>query len=168
MSQRSSIALAVATVLAGCAGAGSNVTVQRWAEAPAKPPNCAPEILQKAPSRPYDALGDLTSHVTNPPAQGAIHVLLPKACELGADAVIVERNQVLNEFGHVLVSVIAIRWRVTPVEPAVEPVPAGTTAAAPTPEPQTAATTSPPAALPPIQSIPQSGAGSLNPREPNR
>jgi hypothetical protein len=167
MSQRSFVGLAVAAALAGCAGAGSNVTVQRWGDAPPKPPGCSPEILDKTPSRPYDALGELSTHVTNPPPQGAVSVVLPKACELGADAVIVQRNQVLNMFGHVLVNVIAIRWRTLPAaEPAVEPAPAGTTAAAP--EPQPSATTSPPAELPRIQSVPQSGAGSLNPREPTR
>jgi hypothetical protein len=142
-------ALLLALALAGCAGAsqGGPVTVQRWADAPPKPPGCAPEILQKAPTRPYEALGELTSHLTNPPPQ-PISVVLPKACELGADAVIVQRNLVTNIAGHVLVSVIAIRWRAEPA--AVEP--------------EAAASVAPHA---PVQSVPQSGAGSLNPREPN-
>ncbi len=150
MSHGTRSALLLAAALAGCAGANqAGVKVERWGEAPSKPPGCKPEILEKAPTRPYVALGEVTTHLTNPPPQGAISVVLPKACELGADAVIVQRNTILNLYGHVLVDVIAIRW--LPEPPAVEPAQAATT------EP-----------LPPIQSVPQSGAGSLNPREPKR
>jgi len=173
MSQGSRVAVvAVAlAVLAGCAGpsqgGSSGVTVERWGEAPPKPPGCQPEILEKAPLRPYTALGELKSHLTNPPPQGAVSVLLPKACELGADAVIVQRNNVLNAFGHVLVDVIAIRW--APEPPAAEPAAATTVApAAPAPVEPAAAATTAPVALPPVQSVPQTGAGPLNPREPKR
>ncbi len=75
-----------------------------------KPPDCRIEFLEKAPSRPYAAIGELESHVTNPPPAGALEVLRPRACQLGADAVIVTRNLVLNQLGHVFVAGIAIKY----------------------------------------------------------
>jgi hypothetical protein len=117
-----------ASVLASCGG----VTVhRRGASAPPKPRDCELEILQKPPPRPYEVLADLTSHVTVVPREGALSVLRPKACELGADALIVIQNMVLNELGHTLVAATAIRYR--PETPRAEPTPAPAS-----PEPQAA------------------------------
>jgi hypothetical protein len=127
-------------LLAACGG-GVTVRPTGFAAA-AKPRTCELEVLQKAPDRPYDALADLESHVTNVPPEGALSVVTPKACELGADAVIVVRNMVLNEFGHTLVAVTAIKYRLllppstTGVAPAPEPEP-------PAPEPSQPATSQP-------------------------
>ena len=104
---------AVALALLALSGCGGGITVRNaGATAPPKPKGCELEVLQKAPrDRPYDALADLESHVTNVPEEGALSVVKPKACELGADAIIVVRNMVLNEFGHTLVAVTAISTR---------------------------------------------------------
>src|SRR6185369_17457924 len=106
-------------LLAGCGG-GVTVRPTGFAAA-ARPKNCDPEILRRAPDRPYDSLADLESHVTLVPPDGALSVVMPKACELGADAVIVIRDMVLNEFGHTLVAVTAIKFRVPPLPAPTEP-----------------------------------------------
>jgi hypothetical protein len=121
MRRLSLAALLSASSLAACGG----VTVRhRGASAPAKPPGCELEILQEAPPRPYDVLADLHSHVTVVPREGALSVLRSKACELGADALIVVQNMVLNELGHTLVAATAIRYRpeAAPVAPETPPV----------------------------------------------
>lgn len=100
----------LALSLAACAGGG--VTVRPGsATAPARAPGCRVEILYAAPARPFDALADLETHVTLPPRQGAPQVLVPKACELGADALLVLKSQELNELGHVLLVATAIKYR---------------------------------------------------------
>jgi hypothetical protein len=157
MRNASSAAVLATAVLAACA-TGGPVTVRSYGvSAPAKQPGCGLEVLQKPPARPYDTLGEIESHVTNVPPEGALSVVKPKACELGADAIIVERNMVLNEFGHVLVAVTAIRWPTA--APATEPA-AVTTATPAAPEPATATTAAPPATA--EEHVP------LNPREPKR
>jgi len=159
--RNASFAVVLATaVLAACA-TGGPVTVRSYGiAAPAKPPGCGLEVLQKPPARPYDTLGEIESHVTVVPPEGAVSVVKPKACELGADAIIVDRNMVLNEFGHVLVSVRAIRWP-TPAPPPAEVSPSAVSTVTP----------------PPAAEVPPSGATTvapseehvpLNPREPKR
>jgi hypothetical protein len=169
-------------VLAACATTGSSagdaVTVRKSGiSAPQKPAGCALEILQKPPSRPYQSLGEIESHVTRVPPAGAVSVVTPKACELGADAIIVDRNMVLNVVGHVLVSVTAIRWAgeapapsASPPAPAASPAPPA--AAVP---PETAAPSAPPASaspVPPHETAAPAGTTGptepLNPREPKR
>ena len=66
----------------------------------AKPSDCALEFLDKAPGRPVRRLGELEAHLTAPPPGGAREALHADACRLGADAVIVTRDFVTNEFGH--------------------------------------------------------------------
>ncbi len=134
-------ALAAALVaLVACASAGIKVVRTSDEQLPPKPADCPLEFLPKAPPQPYDELAELESHVTSPPPNGALEVLRPKACELGADAVVIQRNFVTNEFGHVLVAGTAIKYRAEapeappaeapPAEPTPEPVPA------PQPHPQ--------------------------------
>ena len=124
MRKVSSPAAALAALaLAAC---GGGITVRRTAaSAPPKPASCELEILQKAPPRPYDELASLESHVTHVPKDGALSVLKPKACELGADALVVVRNMVLNELGHTLVAAIAIRYRPEAPKAETAPAPAG-------------------------------------------
>jgi hypothetical protein len=132
-------ALAAALLaLAACASAGIKVVRTSDEKLPPKPADCPLEFLRKAPAQPYDDLAELESHVTSPPAYGAgaLEVLRPKACELGADAVIVERNFVTNEFGHVLVAGVAIKYR-------AEEAPAAEPKAEPEPAPQQPATPAP-------------------------
>jgi len=64
------------------------------AKAAARPPNCTVEFLRKAPQRPYDELGEMYSYyswVVEPE-----DVLREKACELGADAVVVTRDFLIS------------------------------------------------------------------------
>ncbi len=75
-----------------------------------RPKGCAIEFLGKAPDRAYEEIADLQAHVTSPPAGGADEVLREKACELGADAVVVTRKFVTNAYGHMLVAGTAIKY----------------------------------------------------------
>jgi hypothetical protein len=75
-----------------------------------KPKGCGLEFLYKVPGRPYEEIADLEAHVTSPPAGGTLEALRDKACELGADAVIVTRNFVTNAYGHALVAGTAIKY----------------------------------------------------------
>jgi nucleoid-associated protein YgaU len=124
----------LALTLAACAGGG--VTVRPGpATATARAPGCRVEILYAAPARPFDVLADLESHVTLPPRAGAPSVLVPKACELGADALLVLKSQELNELGHVLLVATAIKYR-----------PEGAAAAEPAAAPAAPASATPPQA----------------------
>jgi hypothetical protein len=113
---------------AACAAGVKVVPSGSGVTAPARPPDCALELLRKAPDRPHDELAELTAHVTAMPAGGALEVVRRQACALGADAFVVDREQVLNEFGHTLVSGTAIRFG--PLPPPPPP------AATPEPKPQ--------------------------------
>ena len=117
-----------------CAGAPT-VPAGTPAGAPgtARPPNCPLEFLYKLPERPYEALGHKQNHVMSVPAGGALETLRPWACALGADAVIVERNQVLNIADQVMVEGTAIRYRAIPVEIIPATAPEAAPASAPTP-----------------------------------
>jgi len=165
MRNASSAAVLLTVVLAACA-TGGPVTVRSYGvAAPAKQPGCGLEVFQKPPNRPYDTLAEIESHVTNVPPQGALSVVKPKACELGADAIIVERNMVLNEFGHVLVSVTAIRWPTAAPPPPAEVAPTAVTTVTPPPaevSPSQVTTAAPLSPAPEEQHVP------LNPREPKR
>ncbi len=129
MKIRSLLAL-LALGTAACAGAPT-VPAGTPTGAPglARPPNCPLEFLYKLPERPYEALGSRQNHVMYVPPGGALETLRPWACALGADAVIVERNQVLNIADQVLVEGTAIRYvlvpvvQVAPIEPAPAPPP---------------------------------------------
>jgi hypothetical protein len=113
-------ALAAALLILGACSTGIKVVRTSDVKLPPKPSDCPVEFLRKAPAEPYDELADLESHVTAPPAGGAVEVLRPKACELGADAVIVTSDFVTNEFGHVIVAGKAIKYRAEPA-PSAEP-----------------------------------------------
>ncbi len=123
-------ALAALVALAGCGGVKVTPT---GAAAERKPPDCSIDFLAKAPDREYDEIAELEAHVTSvspggPESEatpvgprGPLEVLRKKACELGADALIVTRNFVTNAIGHVLVAGTAIKYRPAPERPAPEP-----------------------------------------------
>ena len=94
-----------------CAGTGG-VKVNRLGAAarPARDPACELEFLRKPPERAHLALAELSAQVTAPPRAGAREVLRAEACALGADAVVVTKEQVTNEFGHVIVAGTAIAY----------------------------------------------------------
>lgn len=110
------LALSIAA-LAGCGGI--RVSPSGVAAAP-RPAGCALEFLNQAPDRPYDELGKLDTHLTQTLRGGPREVLRDPACRLGADAVIVEKELILNEYGHALVAGTAIRYRLQPPAPPLE------------------------------------------------
>ncbi len=122
MRPQAAAATAALLALAAC-GAVRVTRLSPDAAVPAKPRDCALEFLGKAPERGYDEIAELESHVTNVPRDGPLEVLREPACGLGADAVIVTRNFVINVLGHVHVAGTAIRYRVEPAPP--PPPPAG-------------------------------------------
>ena len=81
------------------------------AKAPAKPPGCEMAYLEKEPDRPYEELGELTDRVTNPDPFNPALAFRDRACELGADALIVTRRVVTDAYGSVMLSARAIRWK---------------------------------------------------------
>lgn len=64
------------------------------ATASARPQDCTVEFLRKAPERAYDELGEMYSYY--PWVVEPEDVLREKACELGADAVIVTRDFLIS------------------------------------------------------------------------
>ncbi|HZZ84263.1 MAG TPA: hypothetical protein VFE30_06970 [Anaeromyxobacteraceae bacterium] len=134
-------ALALATALAGC-GAVKVVPSGSGVTAAPRPADCPLEFLSKAPPRSYDELAELSSQVSSPPRAGAQEALRESACRLGADAVIVTRNFVMNAYGHTLVAGTAIKYRAGEAAPEPEQVAPGAPAPeqpapAPRPEPRT-------------------------------
>jgi hypothetical protein len=113
--------LLAAVALSACAGVGSNVQTTPLGEAgKARAANCPLDILYQPPARPYEPIASFSTHLTAVPAAGAPEALRRPACELGADAVIVTRNQVLNVFDHTLLEGTAIRYVQAPVAPPPE------------------------------------------------
>jgi hypothetical protein len=101
--------------LAGCAMGGVRVQNARTdLGLKPKPDNCSLEMLDRAPARAFEEIAELDTHVTNVPKGGAPEALRAKACELGADAVIITLNFVTNEMGHSMVAGTAIKYVLTP------------------------------------------------------
>ncbi|HET9595363.1 MAG TPA: hypothetical protein VFP65_07270 [Anaeromyxobacteraceae bacterium] len=129
-------ALASLLVVAGC----GSVSVRRSRSgftAEARPKDCPVEFLFKAPERGYGELAELYSYY--PDVVEPQHVLGEKACELGADAVIVTRDFLVSHGkgpDHKFVAGIAIKYRGSTT--AAQP-PAPSHAPPYTPEPQQAA-----------------------------
>ena len=116
--------LAILLGLAGCAETVKVTRVGPDAGLAPKAGDCPIEFLLKPPERLYDPIADLESHLTDVPPQGSLSVLREPACRLGADAVIVTRNFVINMFGHMMVAGTAIRWAGAAPPPAPEAQPA--------------------------------------------
>lgn len=124
--------------VAGCTGV-KVVPTGIWA-AP-KPADCFLDFLEDPPKRPYVELGELSTKETTPPPGGPLEALRPAACKLGADAVIVTRDFVINKYDHRIVSGTAVKYRwelqappAAPAAPAPAPTPAPV-APAPSPVP---------------------------------
>ncbi len=115
------LAALVALVCLGSAGCGAVKVKSAGAglKLAPKPKDCEIAFLRKAPPA-FEEIADLEAHVTSAPPGGALEVLRPKACELGADAIIVTRNFETNEFGHTLVAGTAIKLEAPPAPPPVE------------------------------------------------
>jgi hypothetical protein len=100
-------ALALLAVGTGC----GNVKVrpeENGVRLDPKPADCDLDLLFKAPQRPYEKIAELDAHVTT--AGGSPEVFREKACELGADAVIVIRDFIINPLGHKVLAVMAIKY----------------------------------------------------------
>jgi hypothetical protein len=118
--------LSTLLLVTGCGG--SIKVVRTGPRMDAKPADCLVEFLEDPPTRQYVELAEMTSKVLEVSSAGpmllrgatrvqaAESVLHQKACELGADAVIVIRAQVINDVGHMLVAGMAIRYLPPPAE----------------------------------------------------
>jgi hypothetical protein len=84
-----SLSLGVAFAPLAC-GSVSVKPPRSAAEAESRPRDCAVEFLRAAPERSYDELGDIYSYYSR--VVEPQEVLREKACELGADAVVVTRD----------------------------------------------------------------------------
>lgn len=115
--------LAPFAVGALCACSSVKVTPSSDVRYEPKPKGCGLEFLEKAPARPYVEIAELAEHVKAPPPGGAAEALHDKACELGADALIVTRHTVTNAYGHVFVAGKAIKYveRAQPTEEEQQP-----------------------------------------------
>ena len=85
-----------AAIAACCAASPSSSSVSvkpSEIKVAARPRDCQVEFLQKPPARAYDALGEL--HGNWPTEVKPADVLREKACEMGADAVIVTRDYLI-------------------------------------------------------------------------
>jgi hypothetical protein len=128
--RRRAIWLALLALGSAACGAVKVTPAGSGLKLPPRPRDCDIAFLSSAPPGHYDAIADLEAHVTSPPRGGALEVLRGKACEMGADAVIVTRNFVTNALGHVLVAGTAIKLGelpkpAPPNEEAPRPPPAG-------------------------------------------
>jgi hypothetical protein len=123
-----------AAALLACGGFSAVKVSPTGAFADPRPAGCDLEFLAEAPKRGFDTLADLQSHVTLPPRGGAREVLRDKACALGADAIILTRDFVLNEYGHVLVEGKAIKYQGPEVKPVQAPSSESAPVQAPSPE----------------------------------
>jgi hypothetical protein len=85
-----SIFLALGVVFAPACGSVSVTPPPTGAKAEARPRDCSVEFLRAAPARTYDELGEIYSYYST--VVEPQEVLREKACELGADAVVVTRD----------------------------------------------------------------------------
>ncbi len=112
------IALVLVLVLAGC-GSVSVTPSRTGFKAASRPAGCTIEFLHHAPQRGYDELGEMFSYFAS--VVEPQDVLREKACELGADAVIVTWDSLISHGrgpDHKLVAGIAIKYRGTTSAPA--------------------------------------------------
>ena len=106
------LALAVASVPVACGSGSASVKPSpSGAKAESRPPGCTVEFLRETPERKHDELGEIYSYYSRVVAPQ--DVLREKACELGADAVIVTRDFLISNRGpdRKLVAGIAIKYR---------------------------------------------------------
>jgi hypothetical protein len=106
------IFLAVVTSVPTACGSVSVKPPRSGARAEARPPGCAVDFLRFAPERKHDELGEIYSYYSQ--VVEPQDVLREKACELGADAVIVTRDFLISTVrgpDHKLVAGIAIKYQ---------------------------------------------------------
>jgi hypothetical protein len=105
------LALVVTAVSMAC-GSVSVKPSPSGAKAESRPPGCTVEFLRETPERKHDELGEIYSYYSRVVAPQ--DVLREKACELGADAVVVTRDFLIStERGpdRKLVAGTAIKYR---------------------------------------------------------
>jgi hypothetical protein len=107
------VVLAVASSLA--CGSVSVKPPSSGAKVASRPRDCAVEFLRRTPERAYEELGEMYSYF--PWVVEPEQVLREKACELGADAVIVTRDFLISTVhgpDRKFVAGVAIRYRGEP------------------------------------------------------
>ena len=87
------LALVVTAVSMAC-GSVSVKPSPSGAKAESRPPGCTVEFLRETPERTHDELGEIYSYYSRVVAPQ--DVLREKACELGADAVVVTRDFLIS------------------------------------------------------------------------
>jgi hypothetical protein len=105
------LALVTTSVSMAC-GSVSVKPSPSGAKAESRPPDCTVEFLRDAPERRHDELGEIYSYYSRVVAPE--DVLREKACELGADAVIVTRDFLISTVrgpDRKLVAGTAIKYR---------------------------------------------------------
>jgi hypothetical protein len=103
-------ALAAATSLA-CLAFPRTAPEGDVAKAPSKPKGCEIAYLEKEPDRPYEELGEITDMVAKPDPFNPALAFRDRACEMGADALIVTRRVVTDAYDRMMLSARAIRWK---------------------------------------------------------
>jgi hypothetical protein len=114
-------ALALAAFgLAGC-GTVKVFPASSGFKAERRPPDCQVQFLLRPPQQPYDEIADLVRYLpgaesteTYPGGTEPQDVLRQKACELGADAVIITRDMLIPSLEGAdakLVAGIAVKYR---------------------------------------------------------
>jgi hypothetical protein len=105
-----SLALAASTSVA-CISFPRTAPEGEVAKAPAKPKGCEIAYLEKEPDRPYEELGEITDMVAKPDPFNPAVAFRDRACEMGADALIVTRRVVTDAYDRMMLSARAIRWK---------------------------------------------------------
>ena len=111
---KSALVVAVVATSVALAGCGT-IKVRRSSSSQVlrlepKPADCDLDWLPRAPPRrAYQEIAELSAHVTTPPFASP-EVLRETACELGADAVVMIRNFVINPLGHKIIAGMAIKY----------------------------------------------------------
>ena len=101
--------LAALLALAGCGSVSVRPTAFKAAP---RPPDCALDFFRHPPVRDYDELGEVFSYY--PYVVAPQEALRAKACELGADAVIVTRDFLIATSrtpDRKLIAGVAIKYR---------------------------------------------------------
>jgi len=84
-------------------------------------PTCQVEFLFTEPTRPHERLAEYDEMVRVIPPGGAHEALRARACAIGADAVVITKNLVVNLLDHTDVQGYALRWTPVPAPQAPDP-----------------------------------------------
>ena len=101
------VPLILLIILTSCGGA----ILRRYGSPyPANEKDCELLELKAFPSHRHAIVGTFDAYVTSMPPGGILDLLRSDACAIGADAIIVQRKQILNEVDHYWIAGKAIRF----------------------------------------------------------